>query len=398
MTLPTPKTFDEIKQEIVDYLRQNLSPNVDFSPGSIIGNLVNAMAGYAKSVVDNEVQQAVNQSYWSTAEGPGLARLFELFNLQKIPAAASVVEAELTIEGNSTVPAGAQATFTDGQFTSPFTWELVDPVVNNDPGVQTLPGVFRATVTGPAPQVLPNQLNTILSSEPGWNAVNNTQASSPGRNEETDNEFRFRQRSTLLRTANGTQLALQSALGEIRGVNEVLIFENRGSVTDAKGLPPNSFSPVLVLGSDPDLASIRETIATKSPLGIDSFGTTTTSFTDPDTGITLSVRYSLASTKQVYLWVDIKVEPGVTIPETALANHIISEFNRDLRRLGLDLAVTKLYSYVYNFSSSIKKVFLEGSDVNDRTQSKAQIVALVDEILDLEVANIFIEQTEFVDE
>jgi hypothetical protein len=398
MTLPTPKTYDEIEAEILAYLRTNLSPNISVDPRTLVGNMIAAIAGYSKNVVDNEIIEAVNQAYWDSASGAGLTRLLDIFNIQRIPASPSIVVANLVIEGNQTVPEGSLATYTQGSFTSPFQWRLRADVVNTEATTETLQGIFEATEEGPVPFVLTGQLNTIVSPTNGWLSVTNPEGSSPGRFEETDTEMKFRQRATLLRTGAGTRAAIESAIRQVPGVVDVVIFENNTAQTNTRGIPPNSFSPVLVLGANPDLALLGQTLATKIPLGIRSIGNITDVYTDIQTGIDLEFQYSTAVEKDVYLWIDLKITPGSSINETAFLNHFINLFNQKHRVLGQDLAVTTLFEDAYSFSQNIKKVAIDGSDVNDISTSKAQIVALVDEVLRLEVINIVVTVSDFNDE
>lgn len=396
--IPKPKTYEQIFESIQDSLRADVSPNIVLDNTTLLGNLANTVAAWTKRYVDNEVQNAVQASYWATATSGSVDNLFELFGLQRIEERPSQVVGILEVAGNGTVPEGSIATFTTGSFESPFTWRLDADVVNGDATPAFLSGTFSATVAGPTPFLAPNTLNTIVTPESAWLSVNNPDASVPGRFEERDEAYKLRQRRSLRIPGAGTLPALTANLAAVDGVLNFVIFENTSNVTDSRGVPPNSFSVVVQFDANPDLPNFIQTLLLKSPLGCQAVGSTPIQYTDPSTNIVLEGAYTPAQQLDLYLWIDLFVLPQTSVGQTAYKDALASFFVADeLNKLGEDLAITRLYTGPVYSPSNIRKVEILANTVNNKNTavSSGKIDVLIDQFLDLDPANITITIKEF---
>ena len=118
---------------------------------------------------------------------------------------------------------------------------------------------FLAQSFGPIPAPA-NSLNEIVTPVPGWNSVNNIQAGSTGRNEETDSELRIRRALSLRLGGAATVESIRARLlQQVQGVTSVLIFEN---VTMTQAPILVTFNADFVTGNNIDVIVDEVSIAT----------------------------------------------------------------------------------------------------------------------------------------
>jgi uncharacterized phage protein gp47/JayE len=122
-----------------------------------------------------------------------------------------------------------------------------------------------------------NSLNVIKTPALGWDSVTNPLAASEGRFTETDEELRLRFRNTKFERSTNILDSLYSALLSVPTVESVAVYDNDTDIVDANGLPPHSFTAVVLGGEAEDIAN---TIWRNKPVGITSNGNTTVTITD----------------------------------------------------------------------------------------------------------------------
>jgi uncharacterized phage protein gp47/JayE len=122
-----------------------------------------------------------------------------------------------------------------------------------------------------------NSLNVIKTPALGWDSVTNPLAASEGRFTETDEELRLRFRNTKFERSTNILDSLYSALLSVTTVESVAVYDNDTDIVDANGLPPHSFTAVVLGGEAEDIAN---TIWRNKPVGITSNGNTTVTITD----------------------------------------------------------------------------------------------------------------------
>lgn len=113
-----------------------------------------------------------------------------------------------------------------------------------------------------------NTITTIATPVLGWDSIYNYTAATGGSGEEKDDELRIRFRDTKYERASNILEALYSALINVEGVTEVVIYENDTDSTDSDGRPPHCFMPIVVGG---DTATLAKVIWENKPLGILSY-------------------------------------------------------------------------------------------------------------------------------
>lgn len=126
---------------------------------------------------------------------------------------------------------------------------------------------LQAEEAGEIEQLI-GSVHTIATPVLGWDSIYNYTEAVGGAGSETDDELRLRFRDTKYERASNILEALYSALINVEGVTEVVIYENDTAATDANGVPKKSFMPIVVGG---DTATLAKTIWENKPTGILSY-------------------------------------------------------------------------------------------------------------------------------
>lgn len=202
-------------------------------------------------------------------------------------------------------------------------------------------GDLQAQNFGPVEQA-PNTITTITTPVLGWDSVNNPTSASVGRFIETDEQLRQRFRQTKFVSASNILEALYSALTNLDGVEEVVIYENDKNVTDANGVPAHSFMPIILGGISTNLG---QTIWQNKPLGIRSYGNTTVSIFDSQ-GFPHDIGFERPNPVDIYISLDISTnsdfpQSGEDAIKDALAAYMEDKFG-----IGDEIIYSRLYTPV----------------------------------------------------
>lgn len=154
-----------------------------------------------------------------------------------------------------------------------------------------------------------NTITEIVTPVLGWDSVTNPLDASPGRLVETDEELRLRFRNTKLERSSNILDSLYSALLNVDGVQELAIYENDTDITDANGVLPHSFFPVVLGGSSQIIA---ETIWQNKPMGIKSQGNTIIPITDTQ-GFLHNIGFERPTPVVVYISMTLSLNPEAPI-------------------------------------------------------------------------------------
>lgn len=163
------------------------------------------------------------------------------------------------------------------------------------------PGTFNAENMGPI-EVNANALTQIVSTQYGWDSVNNIVDGHIGRNLETDEELRLRYDLGVFRLGAATLPSIKANLEQnVAGLQSVEVFENQEDVTDSEGRPPHSIEVVAYGGDPQDIAN--EIFRTKAA-GIDSYGSVSVIVTDT-AGYQHTIYFNRPT--PIFAWVNVNV-------------------------------------------------------------------------------------------
>lgn len=154
-------------------------------------------------------------------------------------------------------------------------WSLI-------PAVATVTGVYN---------VYPGEINGMTPTPPsGYVSVGNFTEFYPGREVETDAEYRVRFNDTVDEANAATRPAIYKAISDLDGVQRVRIYDNPTS-TDQPYAPAFTFNTVVLGG---ETAQIANTLYQKKPINTLTYGTVSYTVTIDD-GSTEIIKYTPAN-------------------------------------------------------------------------------------------------------
>jgi uncharacterized phage protein gp47/JayE len=307
-------TFDEIRSAIVERMRDIYGP-INTGPESAIGQQIALMA--EREDLLWQAQEAVYLSqYPDSAGGRSLDGAVQLTGVSRQGATRTVVTAQLSGDAGTIIPAGSQASTTDGDV-----FETVNTVTIGSGGVEVQ---MIALEPGPV-LALSGTLTEIETPVPGWESITNDVDGETGRAVESDAELRIRRIQSLAVTGAGTVESIRARLlQQVSDVTAVSIIENRTDDVDGDGRPPHSFEAVVQGGIDQDIADL---IWQVKPAGIETTGNISMTVADSQ-----GVSQPIAFTRPVqrFIWVQVVLTPNG-----------IGDFPADAEQVATDAIVEK---------------------------------------------------------
>lgn len=257
--LHIPSYNDVLDKILADY-RQLFGENIYLDNDSMDYQQVSILSKYIYDTYLS-LQLAYSSRVPQSAVGVSLDSLASLYSIERIKATKSLVSLTLTGSSGTVINDGKVS---DGS----NVWLL--------PSTVTIPATGTITVEAESEQygsiyVQANKITTILTPVFGWQSVTNLTASSPGVNQEPDASLRARMLRSSFVPSTTVIDGLYSALQQITGVENVMVYENDSGTTDANGIPAHSICCVVYGGEDEDVA--YQIYLRKTP-GIGTYGTT----------------------------------------------------------------------------------------------------------------------------
>ncbi len=228
-------------------------------------------------------------------------------------------------------------------------------------------------------------LDTIASPISGWDSVNNPFEAAEGRFRETDEELRIRFRNSKELNARGTIDAIFANLTSLIDVESINVYENETNSTDGNGLPPKSFSVVILGGNSQEIA---DTIWATKPAGIETFGNTTVSTTDTQ-GISYDINFSRPTPIDIYIDITISSAEGALIPSNAEEQIInaLETYFEDTFSVGDDVIYSRLYTPINSIQGhQVDSLFID--TVSSPVDGTSNIVIAFDEIANFNRSNV----------
>src|SRR5690606_9047236 len=292
--------LEEIRQELIEQLRAEISPSLSFEADSILGHIVGIVSEYVARAWE-QMQAVYRSMYPDSAVGDALDGIAAITGVTRLPATPSRVIASGSGAPGSVLPAGLVASV-EG---TGARYRRVEEVTIPASGSIEVEMVAEETGPIPAPAGTLTQIETPVV---GWESVTNLEDAILGRHRETDEELRARREATLRAVGSGTFESLRASLLLLPGVQQVRLFENTSMETDAAGLPAKSFEAVIQGGDD---ETIFREIWLRKPAGILAHGTEVGQVEDSQ-GFLHEVRFSRPV--EVPIYISIKIRKGSAYP------------------------------------------------------------------------------------
>lgn len=276
-----------LRTEIETEYRAALGADLVTDPSTPQGVLITGEVIARTAVLDNNAAIA-NQINPNLAGGVFLdaigALTQSLLDGGRIAATRSVIsDVELTGLPGVVIPSGSQASTADG-----LIFESVSGVTLDGSGDATVD--FQALDAGPI-AVNSGALSQVVTSIYGWDAVDNPNAATVGRNVESDIAYRMRRKNTLASQGIALPEAIASLLYNTPNVRSLTFRENVTNATatiDGVSLVEHSIFVCVDGGTDNAVAAA---LLAKKSLGCNWNGTTTVNVVDSVSGQTYPVKF-----------------------------------------------------------------------------------------------------------
>jgi uncharacterized phage protein gp47/JayE len=231
-------------------------------------------------------------------------------------------------------------------------------------GIMGSGGKFLCETFGPL-EVPTNTLNVIVSSQMGWDSVNNLVPGQTGRNGETDDELRRRYALGVYRLGAATMNAIDANLRQnIPGLLELKVFENYDDFVDTEGRFPHSIE-VLAWGGDTEV--IAQNIFWYKAAGIDTFGSVVTRVLDSG-GLPHTIRFNRPA--PIYIWVNVTVTQYDEEPFPVGAFNDIKQIVVDTGNnfgIGKDVIIQRFHGPIYSQITGIQSLDITIAGLDDPT-------------------------------
>ena len=258
------KTVDDIIDDVGDYQKANINAGLQSKdPTSVIGQINGSLADPVRELWD--VAQATYRSmYPDSASGDALDNVCAITGVYRQPASYSTVVVTCNFSAPTVLPAGSQVAVAG--VGTVFQTNIPNGVIAGDNDINFIP-LETGPIAGPS-----GSLTVIVTPVSGWVSATNALDATLGSDIETDASLRARRETLLQGSGSSVSGSILTEVNTVSGVTQSSIFENVSYATDANGLPPKSFEVVVLGGSD---SSIGDAIDDKKPIGIETYGTTT---------------------------------------------------------------------------------------------------------------------------
>ncbi len=306
------QTQQEIVDELVAKLRSVFGNNINTTPESIMGQLVNIVSEFRS--VDQQVLLAVYRSFDpNSALGVALDRLANLTGTVRKGATSSTVD--IVIEFN------AAGTVSDGDIfqndDNGSQWIVINGPYTDTGGPypENVDGQLEAVDTGP---VLANALTnwSLITANPDINGIANPGDDADlGRDLEPDPDFRVRRQIELFARNLGPLAAIRGVVSKVNGVETVKVYHNPseapvGTETFNLDIPFKAFNVLVETNPSPPGAVLQQTIAdaiwSAMGAGGEAFGTDfNLTVTDDEGQPQNDIRFDLVTEVEIYINVDI---------------------------------------------------------------------------------------------
>jgi uncharacterized phage protein gp47/JayE len=146
-------------------------------------------------------------------------------------------------------------------------------------------------------------LTTIVTPVAGWSNVTNILDAVIGAEDESSADLRTRREVELGAQGSSTVESIRGKLSRVKGIGEVVVFENTTDYTDAAGRPPHSDHVVCKQGLA-IAANIAQAIFDAAGGGIETYGTQSLVVTDSH-GNNHTMRWDYADVVSIYIQINV---------------------------------------------------------------------------------------------
>ena len=313
----------------------------------------------------------VSQTDPAFAQGRMQDAIGYIYDIERLPAQATVVQGLCSGGQGVSIPAGALAQAADGNI-------YVCTQAGVIPAGGSITLSFACALTGPTPCPA-GTLNTIFQAINGWDSITNSAPGVIGTNDETPQAFEIRRQNSVAQNSVGTVSAVRGAVLAVPGVLDAYVTENvQGSPVTVGGVTLASHSIyVAVVGGT--AAAVAQAIWTKKAPGCAYNGNTTVTVYDSSSGYvppypSYQVTFQIPASLEVLFAVNIANNP--LVPSNAavlIQNAIISAFaggdGGPRATIGSTIYASRFYSAIAALGSWVKIISILVGSANSPSAS-----------------------------
>lgn len=244
--------------DVLDSLNTKLANVTDPSTGEkpFVNETADGILAQLTAIIAEGISECWEQAYLASqqfdplnASGAALRGLVQLNGIT--PSYGSVTQIPMTLGGSAgvVIPAGSRIASADGK----EVYETVSTVTIGNAGT--------VTVNANCIESGPNEpdAGTIISIQTpiyGWNYATNGAATSIGTLADTDTELHIKQERATSATSYRQVDAIIAGIVNVPGVTFARLYVNKTTSTDANGIAAKTMAPVVVGGTDEDIANV----------------------------------------------------------------------------------------------------------------------------------------------
>jgi len=288
--------FPEVFAALVEDIRALWGEQTKDTPDSTIGSLLTLIA---EAIADqNELIEGVGQGFNPYgAAGVYLSQLVTINGIKRKTSVNSSVALQVTADTTGT------KIFKDDLVSDP---DNPDDQYAIDTDHELTPSEVKlvsAKATAPGDKLAePGTLTKIDTPRYGWVSVTNPDAAIPGRLRENDTRLRRRREVAAAGAGSNNVPAIYTAIADIDGVEALVVVQNKGTVTNPDGVPPQHIWAVVLGGADDEIA---KAIFTKTGGGIGMYGSVIIPYDDPITGKIYDINFDRPDDLET--WIDVEI-------------------------------------------------------------------------------------------
>lgn len=249
-----PKRLADILESMTTKVRAIQDPKTGEYP--FMNESADSLFGQFTQIVAEELSICWEQAYQASiqydpisASGSALRSLVQINGILPSYGAKTEVLMEMGGTAGIVIPQGSLISNQDGT----ETYETVAAI--------TLDSNGEGTVNAVCTEAGPNKpdIDTIISIKTpvaGWSYAANKSIVAVGANEETDEQLRIRQQRSTSDTSYRQVDAIIAGIMDVDGVKFARLYVNKTTTTDARGITGKTIAPVVVGGTDEDIANV----------------------------------------------------------------------------------------------------------------------------------------------
>lgn len=344
-------------------------PFINESADSIFGQMTQIIAEEI-SICWEEAYLASQQFDPINASGVPLRGLVQINGI--IPSDGSYTQISMTLGGTAgtVIPKGSIISSADGK----ELYATVEAATIGDEGTITV----NANCTEKGPKSPGN--NTIITIKTpvfGWRSATNTSTVSVGTLPDTDAQLHIKQEQSTSETSYRQVDAIISGVMNVPGVTFARIFVNDGLTTNAEGITGKTIAPVIVGGTNEDVAqALRIKCGT-----LDKFqGTTSVTYTG-ELGDTQVVSFYRPTEIPIYVAIDISqteystlTSDGIEQIKQAIVDYAAyDQKGQTGSPPGADVVISRLYTPINSVSGFKVNSLLIGTSSDSLSTSDIPI-------------------------